>query len=251
MSRLPAADLHAVESLIPSGNHLSRAEHEVERSAIFRRVEHASLRVRLRRVVQPAGVVDAQAFAFLRLAAGPDLQIGSRVYAGFAGGALGARVLSGGTVRACPVVGCRAAERCRRRWNLDGWRRLGRRRLLRGRLLTGLVVPPQFTMNTVEAARAISVCCQSLLHAREFDFEDERGVRWDASLSRRAVRHARRHVNAPLAACRMPRTPWSTPGMSSAGADREWIRTRAGVARAALSELPLLAVPAGLYSHSS
>ena len=33
----------------------------------------------LRGVVEPAGVVDAQALAFLRLAAGSDLQIGARV----------------------------------------------------------------------------------------------------------------------------------------------------------------------------
>ena len=66
----PAADTHPFEAPIPPGNHLSGAEHEVEWPSLARRIEHAALQVRFGRVVEPAGVVDAQPFSFLGFAAG-------------------------------------------------------------------------------------------------------------------------------------------------------------------------------------
>ena len=215
----PAADLHAVESLIPPWNHLTCADHEVERAALPRRVEHAPFHIRLCRVVQPAGVVDAQALALLRLAAGSHLKIGARVRrlqvrcgcvwvrpgrlgglvhrSGFAGGAeVVGGVPAGPTCSAeqpaclpVPVLSdrkscCAGGPLCGVAGGPPQWRQTWPRR---GQFLLTFSCP-QYSHLPV------------LLDARQLDFEDDRRVWGNWPASRRTIGQARRNVHAALAA---------------------------------------------------
>src|SRR5688572_9833913 len=93
-----AADLHAGHAFIPARNHLARAEREVERLiAVFRAVELLPARVGPARVVEPAGVMNADQISAASLGALADfhvlfLQLGySRVGHRFALGKIGVK----------------------------------------------------------------------------------------------------------------------------------------------------------------
>ena len=72
------ADFHTDDTLIPTTDHLSDAEREGEGRLADRGVELQALVVRLRRVVQPAGVVHGHRRAADGVGAGPDDDVGLR-----------------------------------------------------------------------------------------------------------------------------------------------------------------------------
>src|SRR5665647_3613618 len=68
--RAPAANFHALHTLVPALNHLPAAQEKLERvTAIQRAIEFAAVTLGLTRVIQPAAVMHFNAIADLRLSA--------------------------------------------------------------------------------------------------------------------------------------------------------------------------------------